>query len=298
MGKIREKTVLSELNVKEAMRRQLVTLPVDSTLEQSIRHLIKFKVSALLIVGEESTPVGVLSKTDLIGAYYADMSVNEPVSSIMASPPFFCSEADTLEDVLQTMRQNRVYRLYVRDPAGLVSGIIAYPDIVGMLYSFCRDCPQSKWQRAKKTDSSTELLRFKVKELMTPSVMSCSTEDSLTTVLESISVNQVGALLIVDSTANPVGVVSKTDLILAFRRGVPVTAKAAEIMTRPVRSIDQEECLETALHKLIFSQLHRLFVSAKDPLNMVGVLSLSDAARMRSGSCHACVLSRIKVEER
>ena len=32
------------------------------------------------------------------------------------------------------------------------------------------------------------------------------------------------------------------------------------------------------------------------PQNIVGVLSLSDAARIRSGSCHACVSSRIRVE--
>ena len=30
---------------------------------------------------------------------------------------------------------------------------------------------------------------------------------------------------------------------------------------------------------------------------LIGMLSLSDAARLRSGSCHACVSSRIKIDE-
>ncbi len=47
---------------------------------------------------------------------------------------------------------------------------------------------------------------------------------------------------------------------------------------------------------MIFAEVHRLFVYRKDPKKMVGVLSLSDAARLRSGSCQACVSSRIKIE--
>jgi hypothetical protein len=48
---------------------------------------------------------------------------------------------------------------------------------------------------------------------------------------------------------------------------------------------------------MIVTDIHRLFVHEGDPGNIVGVISLSDAARSRSGSCHACVSSRIKVEE-
>jgi hypothetical protein len=46
---------------------------------------------------------------------------------------------------------------------------------------------------------------------------------------------------------------------------------------------------------MIFFDLHRLFVWKDDPKNLVGVLSLSDAARFRSGTCRACLTSRIKV---
>ncbi len=297
MGTFRDKNLLSELSVRESMRHQLVTLPVDATLEQSIRHLVKFKVSGLLITDHESGPVGVLSKADLMGAYYAGLPVEGPVSDIMMTPPLFCSEEESLEQILETMRDSRVYRLYVQDKTEMVSGIIAYPDIVGMLYSFCRECDQSKWQRLKNSEEPDDYLRFKVREIMTSSVSTCSIQDDLTTIMEGLSSNQIGAVLVIDSENKPVGVVSKTDLILAYRRGVRQDVRANEIMSSPVRSIDQKECLETALHQLIFSQLNRLFVSNEESATMVGVLSLSDAARMRSGSCHACIMSRIKVEE-
>ncbi len=73
-------------------------------------------------------------------------------------------------------------------------------------------------------------------------------------------------------------------------------------LEKPVRKNDRRYCeeneyLEIAIQKMIFSEVHRLFVYSKTPQNIIGVLSLSDAARLRSGSCHACVSSRIKIDE-
>jgi hypothetical protein len=46
---------------------------------------------------------------------------------------------------------------------------------------------------------------------------------------------------------------------------------------------------------MIFADVHRLFVSQDAPGNLVGILSLSDVARFRSGTCRACLVSRIKI---
>ncbi|RLA99006.1 MAG: hypothetical protein DRG83_13800 [Deltaproteobacteria bacterium] len=62
-------------------------------------------------------------------------------------------------------------------------------------------------------------------------------------------------------------------------------------------SCDEEDLLEEAIRKMIFSEVHRLFVHRGTPENIVGVFSLSDAARLKSGSCRACVSSRIKVDD-
>jgi predicted transcriptional regulator len=66
-------------------------------------------------------------------------------------------------------------------------------------------------------------------------------------------------------------------------------------MQQPVVAVEQEETLEEALRQMIFADIHRLFVYRERPEEVVGVLSLSDAARFRSGTCRACLASRIKV---
>ncbi|AQV02713.2 hypothetical protein B2D07_19315 [Desulfococcus multivorans] len=296
MGIIQKNTILSELTVQETMRRQVIFLPTEANLGAAVNRFIKFKVNAILVVNEENMAcMGVVSKTDVMGAYYAGLPIDSHVADVMVSPPLFCRMADTLEAALEKMRHHGVYRLYVRGSGGKPAGVIAYPDIVGILYQYCHQC---KFSRLRRTDKTGEdpILRFRVKEVMTASVRSHGADAPLVQLMESLSEYRMGAVLITDDRGRGVGVVSKTDLVLAYKHGCDPGAPAQAIMTSPVRSCEETEYLETAIRKLIFSQIHRIFAFREDPSRITGVLSLSDAARIRSGSCHACVSSRIKVD--
>ena len=290
---IHRKNALSHVTVGEAMRRQVVRIPAETPLDRAIGRFIKYKVNALLTIDEAEQPAGVLSKTDIMGAYYAGLPIEPPAADIMIAPPLYCQTTDSLEAALERMRENGVYRLYVMEQDRL-AGVLAYPDIVGLLYRFCRDCRYSRLNR-KSGDGGPD--RYTVREVMTTSVMGFPQDAPLTDVMEGLSAHRFGAVLIRDGADRPAGVVSKTDLALAYKRGVDSGAPAGDIMSGPVLSRDADDFLEAAIRTLIFSQIQRIFVHESAPENIVGVLSLTDAARLRSGSCHACVSSRIKVED-
>jgi len=286
--------VLAGLTVKEAMRRQVVSLPQTAPVAQAIRSTIKFKVNALLVEGEDRRALGVVSKTDLMGAYYAGLPLATPVSDIMVGPPLFCRPWDSLDAALETMRHQRVHRLYVEEePPGVAVGVLAYPDIVGVLYRFCHRCRRTL---LKKGDRGLDLAnQVRVREVMTPGVASFPESAPLYEVMEGLAAQRLAAVLIRDPQGLPVGVVSKTDLILAYLHGLAPLTPAREIMQAPVVACGQEETLEAALRTMIFADIHRLFVYRETPAEVVGVLSLSDAARFRSGTCRACLASRIRV---
>ena len=131
------KNTLSGLVVGQAMRRQVIQLIKDTTIANSINSLIKYKINALLTTDQAGKPIGVLSKTDIMGAYYAGIPIDSPLEDIMSKPPLFCHPEDALEKALQVMRSKRIYRLYVTDPENNhVLGVLAYPDIVGLLYQY------------------------------------------------------------------------------------------------------------------------------------------------------------------
>jgi len=132
---------------------------------------------------------------------------------------------------------------------------------------------------------------------MATGVKSLPMHETLNTVMESLSAYRFGAMLITDGTGLPRGVISKTDLALAYKRGISPAEIAEQVMCMPVHTCDLDSLLEEAVKKMILTDIHRLFVHEGNADTIVGVLSLSDAARGRSGSCHGCVSSRIKVED-
>jgi CBS domain-containing protein len=132
---------------------------------------------------------------------------------------------------------------------------------------------------------------------MTAGVKSLPTDAALTTVMEALSTYRFGAMLITDHNGRPAGVISKTDLALTYKHGVSPSVAAHEVMTSPVHTCDADALLEDAIKKMILADIHRLFVHEGDENSLIGVLSLTDAARARSCSCHGCLSSRIKVED-
>jgi len=289
---------LGNLRVKSAMRRQIVCLEQVKSIRHGINTIIKHKINAILIVTSDHHPAGVVSKTDIMGAYYANLPVDTPLKEIMHSPPLFCRAEESLETALEQMRANRVYRLYVIDENSKeLVGALAYPDIVGLLYQYCHRCPHSHLNRQHQSGKSDAILRFKVRDLMTPEVKSLPVHTTLTSVMEALSAYRFGAMLLTDSHAHPAGVISKTDLVLTYMHGVSSAVAADKVMSAPVHSCTADSLLEEAIKKMIMADIHRLFVHDGDEKTIAGVLSLSDAARGRSGSCHGCVSSRIRIDD-
>lgn len=112
---------------------------------------------------------------------------------------------------------------------------------------------------------------------------------------QPLSAYHLGAVLIRDEMGLPSGMVSKTDLVHAFRQGVAPDPPAETIMTAKVAACEEKEYLEIAIQKMILAEVQRLWVYKGTPAAVSGVRALSDTARLRSGSCHACVTRRIRI---
>ncbi|OGP71272.1 MAG: hypothetical protein A2Y80_10810 [Deltaproteobacteria bacterium RBG_13_58_19] len=296
MPLIDHRNVLKGLTVAEARRRQVVHLPQEANLEKAIRYAVKYKVNAILVTDAQQRALGVVSKTDLMGAYYAGLPLKTPVAAIMVGPPRFCHLHDSLDAALDLMRQSGIHRLYVReDVPDLAVGVLAHPDIVGLLYRYCRRCERSILRLKKGESQGKGEEHFRVREVMTAKVTSFPEDASLMEVMEGLAAHRLAAVLIKSPAGLPTGVVSKTDLILAYKHGLSAEVPAKTIMNAPVQDCDQDEYLALAIQQMIFADIHRVFVCKGDPGEIVGVLSLSDAARFRSGTCRACLVSRMAV---
>jgi CBS domain-containing protein len=293
MPRVKKRHVLSGIKVKEAMRRQVITMPRSTPIDYCINRMIKYKINSVLLEDDKRRPCGIVTKTDIMSAFYAGLPTHSRADSIMVGPPLHCYLDDELESALDVMHQNGVHRLYVRGADNYeVDGVLAYPDIVGLLYRYCRACDKGLLKNRRRSKDN-EYQQFRVKDVMTASVTVYLEKDSLETVIEGLTTHRCGAVLITNAEKQAVGVVSKSDLIVAYKHGVSVDAKAQSVMSTPVKSCHSDAKLSDAIQQMLLRDVQRIFVHGSDPAIIVGVLSLSDAARFRSGSCRACTSSRI-----
>ena len=293
MPRVNKRHVLSGIKVKEAMRRQVIKLPQSAPVDYCINRMIKYKINSVLLIDEKERPSGIVTKTDIMSAFYVGFQTEAPVEGIMVRPPLYCHPDDELESSLDSMRQNGVHRLYVMDAdTAEVTGVLAYPDIVGLLYRYCRACDKGLL-RVRRRHENNEYQRLQVKDVMTASVKAYLENDPLVTVIEGLTEHRCGAVLITKDENMAVGVVSKSDLIVAYKHGVAVDVSARTVMSTPVKSCHGDAELSDAIQQMLLRDVQRIFVHGSDPAKIVGVLSLSDAARFRSGSCRACTSSRI-----
>ena len=225
------------------------TTAQDAAIDQGINHMIKYKVSAVLAMDEKNKPGGVVSKTDIMGAYYANLPIDSPLESIMSSPPLFCRTGDSLAAALYQMQSNAIYRIYVTPPdTGNVVGALAYPDIVGLLYRYCHVCEYSRF--VDKDTSGRPIARYRVRDVMSQPVKSFSQSTSLVAVIEGLSAFRFRAVLITADRGEPSGVISKSDLALAYKHGIPTETTAGAIMSQPLCCCTENEYLEIAIQSL------------------------------------------------
>ena len=298
MPVVQPRHILSGMLVNEAMRRQIVQLPAAAAIAKGINHLLKFKVNALLITDADQRPAGVVSKTDLIAAFYAGLPIDTPLGEIMIGPPLACYPDDAIESALDRMRSHNVHRLYVTGAeATSMVGTLSYTDVVALLYRYCRSCPKSTSRKGLAGKTEDQEWRLHVKDVMTASVVSFPENARIAQVVEGLMAHRFGAVLLGSVQGAAMGVISKTDLIRAYHHGVSLEATADSIMTAPVVTWGQDALLWEALQYMFLKDVQRLFVHSGDPLRVIGVLSLSDTARVRSGTCRACTPSRFITAE-
>ena len=293
-----KRDILKGLLVEEAMRRQVISAPHDMSLGKCVHRLIKFKANALLVCDESGCPVGVISKTDIVTAFYGGLPIEETLSrDVMNGPAGTCFPDDELGAALELMRNNGVHQLFVQgaEPCAVV-GTLSYADVVALLYRYCRACPKGAVGRSGAAGLGDRTQFLTVRDAMRTAVMTRGQQDSLAEVIEELTAHRLGAVLIVDGNGLPVGVISKTDIIFAYRHGSNLDVEARFIMKSPIASCDENFLLTDAIRQMFLKDVQRLFAYAGDPSNISGVLSLSDSAQMRSGSCRACMASRMIVQ--
>ena len=127
---------------------------------------------------------------------------------------------------------------------------------------------------------------MKVSDLMQTDVRAVAPHTTLAEVVREFNEAHITAVPVLDRGGTLIGVVSTSDLLEVQAEGVAGPAgwentRAEEIMTRKVFTIDAGGDLHDAALRMVYGEVHRLFVTEEGRL--VGVISQTDLVRALAG---------------
>jgi CBS domain-containing protein len=113
------------MRVSELLLRDVTLVPPEDTVQNAARAIADID-SRVILVGAEDRVVGVLTIRDILIRLVAaglDPTAT-PVSQVMSSSLFTCTEEDTAESVAERMAEHRIEQMPVLDAAGRLVGMI------------------------------------------------------------------------------------------------------------------------------------------------------------------------------
>jgi CBS domain-containing protein len=113
------------MRVSELMLRDVTLVPPEDTVQNAARAIADID-SRFILVGVDERVAGVLTIRDILIRLVAaglDPTAT-PVSQVMSSSLFTCTEEDGAEDVAKRMAEHRIEQLPVLDARGRLVGVI------------------------------------------------------------------------------------------------------------------------------------------------------------------------------
>ncbi len=102
-----------------------VTVGPDQKLSEALDLMRKHEISGLPVVGPDGRTVGILTNRDV----RFERNVDQPVRSMMTTKLITVPEGTSLETAKDLLHKNRIEKLLMIDPAGILRGLITIKDI-------------------------------------------------------------------------------------------------------------------------------------------------------------------------
>jgi CBS domain-containing protein len=138
--------------VTDVMARPVVTVDPEMGLLELMRLFVTAGIGAAPVVDASGTPIGVVSKTDLLREVYdqagsgamldaapLESSAEHPTGPvcrarhIMTASPVVVAEDASLSHAAGLMAQEHLHRVFVVDQRGAITGVLSSSDIVQWL---------------------------------------------------------------------------------------------------------------------------------------------------------------------
>ena len=184
------------------------------------------------------------------------------VSTYMSSPVVAVRPTDTLAYARNLMLKKDIGRLVVIDEKEDLVGIVTVSDLVSAMYEVEFDRP---------------LDQIKVKEVMSPNVITIESNKTLKAAAKLMIKNDVGGLPVLGRDGKVVGIITRSDVVRAFSERHGGEFKVKEVMRTDVATVKPTHSLFYVI-KQMESDPSRKVLVVDDQGRLLGVVAERDVA--------------------
>ncbi|HXG74232.1 MAG TPA: CBS domain-containing protein [Candidatus Nitrosotenuis sp.] len=206
------KRSLSEIPIREAMRKDLITIVSDleDFLHQCATRMVTFKIGSIIVTDENGDLAGIVTQTDIADVFAAKYSGRYRVRDYMSEKTVTCRSSDQLKYALEILNKNDVSRLIVTDNAGHVRGLVT-------TNTFLRRSEYFKRADGLARDYLLEKSKYSltVDSLLEKEIIVVEPDYDLASAAQLMIKNKISGVPVI-SHDTLVGVVTKFDIVRAF----------------------------------------------------------------------------------
>ncbi len=117
--------------INEIMSTDLVSIHADNSIEEAAKKMRQHNIGALPVFDGKNL-VGMVTDRDLVTRCIAEeIPVNRSIADIMTKSCVTCTEADSMDDVIDKMKKHKVRRMIVHEAENdnALIGIFSLDDI-------------------------------------------------------------------------------------------------------------------------------------------------------------------------
>lgn len=299
--------------VHNIMSEEIISVQTETPIAQIIDLLLERGVHSLPVVNEQHQPVGMITEGDLLKR--ANLSIRPSLhnasiveqlqadlaelhqssataATIMTHPAVTVNSTETVKQAAARMVQHKLKRLPVVDQNGRLVGMVSRIDIFRTI-----DYHQAVPNPVEATPPQGKT----ISELMDKRPPTVQPDASIEMILQALEQNRQRRVIVVDADRHVVGIITDGDLLQrsAYREKddfvsrlrqlltgqhaqisilLDVEEKAAEVMTKPVSTIQVDRPLHEALQIMTQHAIKRLPV-VDETLQLVGLLDRASVLR-------------------
>ena len=211
---------LSEISLKEFIRKNLITVNENSTIDNCSMLMLKHGISSLIVVDKEGKDKGIITKTDLIEYYAYHQTVRILVHECMSKKVHSVAPDETIHMIAMLMTSHKISRVVVeknKKPIGIVTARDFLPVSVihgtGSLGYWTTRADMILAKRHQRFIPSGMIAVVLAQDIMTSSPVTVSMNTDTAEAARVMIRNRISGLPVINKKGYLIGIITKTDIL-------------------------------------------------------------------------------------